>query len=99
MCTSSPVAYILVVVMRTHRRNGDYMPPQQKVVEQAAMLTFKPLLRRRRVGVGADLANAALRVIVNEDQAEALAVALGPLEVVQEGPDEVALDGHTLATV
>ncbi len=41
--------------------------------------------------------DAALSGIINVDQAESLAVALGPLEVVQEGPDDVALDGHALA--
>gem|GEM_PF-6153923 len=41
--------------------------------------------------------DAALCGIINVDQAEALAVALGPLKVVQKGPDDVALDGHILA--
>src|SRR6266699_4281053 len=41
--------------------------------------------------------DAALAGIIHVDQAEALAVALGPLEVVQEGPHDVALDRNTLA--
>ncbi len=41
--------------------------------------------------------DAALGGIINVDQAEALAESLGPLKVVQEGPDDVTLDWHTLA--
>src|SRR6266852_663881 len=41
--------------------------------------------------------DAALGGIINVDQAEAFAVALGPLKVVQERPDDISLDRHTLA--
>ncbi len=51
----------------------------------------------RGVPAAAVFDDAALGGIINVDQAEALAVALGPLKVVQEGPDDVAFDGHALA--
>ncbi len=43
----------------------------------------------RGVPAATVLDNAALGGIINVDQAEALAVALGPLKVVQEGPDDL----------
>ncbi len=54
-------------------------------------------LDKVRVPEAAVLDNAALRGIIHVDQAEAFAIALGPLKVIQEGPDDIALDGHTLA--
>ena len=50
-------------------------------------------LDKVRVPEAAVLDNAALRGIIHVDQAEAFAIALGPLKVIQEGPDNVALDG------
>src|SRR5437867_8249860 len=42
------------------------------------------------VPVGAALQGASLGVVVDPNQAEPLGIAEGPLEVVHEGPDEVA---------
>src|SRR6185437_363810 len=39
---------------------------------------------------------AALGRVVHVDDAEAFGVALGPLEIVEEGPDEVAAERRTL---
>src|SRR6266516_6095378 len=46
------------------------------------------------IPVGAVLQHALLGGVVNVDQAEALGVALFPLEVVQQRPDEVAAQVH-----
>src|SRR5581483_2374715 len=43
------------------------------------------------------LDDATLGGIIYINQAEAFAVAFGPLKIVQEGPHNVALDGYTLA--
>src|SRR5215212_2215291 len=44
----------------------------------------------------ARLGDAPLGAVVHEDDAEALGIALGPLEVVQQRPHHVAAEVHTL---
>src|SRR3954447_4004067 len=50
-----------------------------------------------RVPVSGALDRALLCAVVDVDQAEALVVAVGPLEVVQQGPGEVAGQRGALA--
>ena len=55
-------------------------------------------LDKVRVPEAAVLDNAALCRVIHIDQAEAFAIALGPLKIIQEGPDNVALDGPDIFT-
>src|SRR5258708_5485632 len=55
-------------------------------------------LRRDKGGIPATTLfhNAALCGVVNVDDAEALAVAFRPLEVIQQRPDEITSQGYSL---
>src|SRR5689334_21825096 len=50
-----------------------------------------------RVPVPAPLHRAPLRLVVDVHEAEALVVAIGPLEVVEQRPGEVSGEGDALA--
>src|SRR5476649_2041055 len=45
---------------------------------------------------GAELGRALLRRVVDMDQAEARGVAVGPFEIVQQAPQEIAAHGNPL---
>src|SRR3954468_22044038 len=45
---------------------------------------------------GAQLGRATLRGVVHIVKAESVPVAVGPLEVVHQAPEEVALHGHAV---
>src|SRR5579875_490004 len=60
-------------------------------------LRLSLLTNELSVPVTAVFDDAALSRIVNVDQAKTLAIALSPLKIIHERPDEVTLDGRALA--
>src|SRR6516164_5411270 len=87
---SRPFGRLGASQMRTPR--GDHSP---RGVPFAGELQYCVLRDRVLVPLGAELWRALLRLEVHIVDAEALRVAIGPFEVVEQAPEEVAL--HRIA--
>src|SRR5712691_2364646 len=81
-------------------RKMEWYPGKVKGISGASPALHLIILVLRdevRVPASALLHDTLLCRVIHVDQAEAFAIALGPLKVIQEGPDNVALDGDALA--